>query len=280
MAVEAGGIISLARYNLSDSVTQGRFSDAAMLLWTQMVQNRMTRRILFPEARITFSTTGYVQEYAGLPEILRTLRVYINGQLIVPTDLQTLEGHQIQLYDQSGQSGAPVAQGGGPPNNFGTASPAWTTQMAMNYPVVQELGYPAPDAVPWHAGQRPRFYFRGGVIGFVPMPLGVFTVCIDCVLEPVPITSDSQVLNMPDSWVETAAWGVTSMALFSDRDSPSGGGKARDDAKAEFENGIKELMADRKRYSGDAPRGPKLLTQRSFYAQGSRRYYGGGGSYD
>lgn len=275
--VQASQIITLARNNLSDSQTQGRFSDSAMLLWTQMVVNRMTRELLFPESRLTFSTVAYQQEYP-LPEILRTLRVYVAGQLIVPTTLQVLEGHQIQFYDQSGQTGAPAYPGGGPTGNAGTASPLWTVQTPTNYPVLQALGVPAPDGVPWYTGSRPRYYYRGGSIGFVPMPMGVSTVCIDCVAEPSAISSDTQSLNVPDSWVETAAWGVTAMALFSDRDQSTS--KARDDAKGEYEGGIKSLKAARKRYSGDSPRGPKMLTQRSFYTRNARRHYGGGGSYD
>ena len=39
---------------------------------------------------------------------------------------------------------------------------------------------------------------------------------------------------------------------------------------------VKNLIATKRRYDGDAPRGPKVLTGRSFYAHGARRYSGNG----
>ena len=221
MSLLASDIITSARDKLSDSQTQGRFSDAFMLRATGEVVNRMTRRILWPESRITFATAANQQEYTGLPEIFRTLRLYVAGQLLPISDLQTIEGHQIQLYDQRGTSGEPNATGGGPPGNVGGASPLWTVQQAANYPITSELGYPAPDASPWYYGSRPRAYYRSGVLGLIPAPLGVYTVCIDCILGTGPVTSDSQTLLVPDSWLEAAAWGVASQALFSDRDAQS-----------------------------------------------------------
>ena len=274
MAVTAQQIVTLARNDLSDSATQGRFSDAAMLLWTQVVVNRMTRRILFPESRIQFSTSAYQQEYP-LPEILRTLRVYLAGQLLTPTTVQVLEGHQIQMYDQSGNQGAPTQQGGGPAGNAGTASPQWTLATPANYPVLTALGWPRPDAVPWFVGSPPRYYFRGGVIGFVPMPAGTVTVTIDCVLEPQPIPSLASNLLIPDSWVECAASGVVAKAMGSDRDAFTD--HARETSMANFEQEIKNLIATKRRYDGDAPRGPKVLTGRSFYSHAARRYNSGSG---
>lgn len=276
MPVYASDIVTRARNNLSDNTSQARFTDASMLLWTSDVVQEMTRRLLFPEYRLTFSSVANIQEYANMPEVLRTLRVYVAGQLIVPTDLPTLEGTQIQLYDQSGNGGAPAVGSGGPPGNVGTASPAWTTQMAENYPILSELGNPAPDAVPWFTGSRPRYYWRAGVFGLVPAPAGVYTVCIDGVFNPATITALATQLVVPSFFLRAAAWEVASSALFSDRDSPSGGIQASEIAHGKYEALMGELRGWKRRYNGPSPRGPKMLTQRSFYTRSARRNYGGG----
>lgn len=281
MSVLASDIISLARANLSDTQAQGRYSDASMLLWTSRIVQEMVRRLAFPESRVTVTggTVANTQEYA-MPEPIRTLRVYVAGQLIVPSNLQTLEGHQIQLYDQSGNTGPPAVGTGGPTGNVGTASPGWTTQVALTAPVLQELGYPAPDAMPWYQGSRPRFYWRSGgpgfLLGLVPAPLTVAaSIAVDGVFVPAAITTDSQALNIPDSYVLTAARGVEALALGSDRDDASV--VARKDKVAEHETSIKELRAWIKRFSGDSPRGPKMFTAlRSFYTRGAHRNSGFG----
>lgn len=246
-----------------------------MLDWTWRIVNELTREILWPEARVTFSTAPYQQEYTGLPEFFRTYRCYFGGQLIPITTINLLEGHQIQLYDSSGMTGPPVAQGGGPAGNLGVASPLWTLQVAANYPVPGLATFPAPDAGPWFNGSQPRAYYRTGVLGIVPMPLNVVTVCLEGVLGVPQITSDATVLLIPESWLECAAEGVRWKALSSDRDQPSS--VEADKAMTRYEKLKKDHILVKRRYSGDAPRGPKVLTGRSFYSRPIRRNYGGGG---
>lgn len=272
MSITAGQVIASARYDSSDFVNQGRFSDAAMLDWLDRIVNELTREILWPECRVTFSTIPYVQEYTGLPEFFRTPRCYFAGQSIPITTINLLEGHQIQFYDQTGTTGPPVAQGGGPPGNVGTASPRWTLQVAADYPVAGQATFPAPDASPWYTGSQPRAYYRSGVLGIVPMPLNIVTACLEGVIEHPVITADSQVLLIPRSWQECAAEGVRWKALSSDRDDSSS--READKAAARYEKLKKDLILLKRRYSGDAPRGPKLLTGRSFYAHAVRRNSG------
>ena len=278
MSLTAGQCITSARYDLSDSVSQGRYSDTAMLDWTYRVLVELSRRILWPEARCVFSTTQNVQEYTGLPEFYRTYRCYFAGQLIPITTINLLEGHQIQYYDQTGTTGPPAVQGGGPPGNVGTASPKWTLEMAANYPVAGRATFPAPDASPWYTGSQPRAYYRTGVLGIVPMPANVVTVALEGIIEPAVVTSDAQTLFVPDSWQDCIAQGIRARALNSDRDQASS--VEADKADRRFEKLVSDLTLLKRRYSGDAPRGPKILTGRSFYSRPIRRNYGGGGSYD
>lgn len=274
MAVYASDVIGLARANLSDTQAQGRYSDASMLLWASRTVQELVRRLKFPEARVTYTngTIAQQQEYQ-FPEMVRTLRVYVAGQLLVPTDLQTLEGHQILLYDQGGNTGVPNAGSGGPTGNAGTASPLWTTQSALAYPVLNALGYPSAGVQSWYQGRRPSYYWRGGYLGLVPAPIGGgYSLIVDGVALPPAIEADTDEISIPDSFVPTAACGVEVYALGSDRDDSSL--QTRVNKAAEYEARIKELRAWVQRYNGDAPRGPKMFTLRSFYTRGSHRNRG------
>lgn len=235
-----------------------------MLLWTQTIVQDLVRKTLFPESRVQITTVASQQEYQ-VPDMVRTLAVYVAGQLIVPASKALLEGRQIQYYAQDG------AAFGGANGTVG-----WQVQTAQTYPVTTELGFPAPDASPWFVGSRPRFYYNGGYIGLVPPPIAPYTLTIDGVLLPGPIANDGQVLSISWSQVKTAAHGVAALALGSDRDAV-----AMAQAKVEqtqYDDGIKDLRAWKKRYQGTQPRGPKLFTLRSFYVRGNRRH--GGGNYD
>ena len=162
-------IITPARALLNDK-TGGRWSDDTLMSFLTMTARELMRDVKWPPARLTTWTIPGNQEYQIPDELIRVYSVYLQGQLCTETTIQTLEGHQIQRYDQHGFGSAPLTGGGGPPGNAGNYVPQWTVQPPMSYPVANQWGYPRPDAEGWSMGQPPRYYLRGGYIGFVPIP--------------------------------------------------------------------------------------------------------------
>src|SRR5271166_6927847 len=94
-----GDCVTRARQMLNDPSPTGRWSDSNLLGYLSESQQVLIRDVELPEGRIIITTVANQQEYST-PELIKVYRVYMNGQLLVPADLQTLEGHQIQMYDQ------------------------------------------------------------------------------------------------------------------------------------------------------------------------------------
>jgi hypothetical protein len=239
--------------------------------------NQMVVRDLeFPMSRLVTVTVPNIQEYA-LPEIIFIKRVYVAGQLIVPTTKQVLEGHQDESYDQGLGNAvptptAPIAGGGGPPGNTGMYSPAWTDQAPASYPVTNVWGSPAPDAQSWFMGQRPRYYLEGGVIGLVPSPLAEYALCIDCLRVPDQIVDLNQNLVLPSNFRLALAWQMVALARFADDNDRSTA--AAQAAEQKYDAEIRKLRMDQKRRDGDQPRMPKFFTMRSKYQIGNNRNTG------
>jgi len=269
-------VVTRSRQLLNDPSTTGRWTDTTLLGYYNEAANILSRDCEFPEGRFVITTVANQQEYAT-PELVKVYRVYMNGQLLVPQDLQTLEGHQIQLYDQGLNSGVnePGTQtpgSGGPVNNQGSYTPAVWIEPPAAYPVANDIGAPGPDAAPWLSvaqGGRPVYYWRGGAIGLVPAPAGAYTLTIDC----LPVYTDQVATNVnsifPYNYRLALAAKMCELAKLSDDDADADRQMMR--FLSLYEKEMRKLRINRKSYDGDQKRMPKFLTQRSFFYIGNNR---------
>lgn len=276
----ASDCITRARQLLNDPSNTGRWSDPTLLGYLSEAQQVLIRDVQFPESRIIVSTVADQQEYST-PELITVYRVYMNGQLLVPQDLQSLEGHQIQLYDQGLSTGAiePGVQtpgSGGPANNQGSYTPAVWVEPPATYPVANNYGTPAPDAAPWTpiaSGGRPVYYWRGGFIGIVPAPAaGGYSLTIDCLIVPPDVTTLTQTMLFPNNMRMALVWKLIEYAKFSDDDTDAA--RQAQYASQSYEKEMRKLRINRRSYDGDSKRMPKFLTQRSFFQIGNNRNTG------
>lgn len=268
----ANDVVTLAQDLSGEGITGQRFSTDQYLRFVDRAQKNVVRDLKWPPSRYVFTTTPTVQEYQ-LQEVIRILGVYLNGQPLPRTDIPTLEGRQVQAYDQSGQGGGPgglVVPNQAPSLTGSSNTPAWTSQAAQSYPVTGSVGYPAPDAQMWFTGRRPSYYCRGGNIGFVPAPLGTLTMVADVVAQPVTLQDLNDALVLPDTSAETLAWKVLEFMYFTDKDT-SGAADQRNYAMTKYQEGLRELRSWARGYDGVGQKGPKIMSYRSFFVRGQNR---------
>ena len=279
----ASDALLLLRQSLSDldNTASGRWQDATLLNWLDRSNKRLVGEVLFPDSRIYFSTVAGQQLYE-MPLMLKTERVYVAGQLAVPTDQPTLNAEQIWGWDQSSDGSTSAGPGGdAAPGTVGPNAPLWATQEPLSYPVNPNdsetyIGYgsiqggwctPAPDAQPWYLGSRPRYYWRGGWLGLVPPPSNsdpTVTVCGDGIRQPDTITTTGQQLSTPDNFLEAIVWGACVWCFFS-----NDGNRAAQQAQIAEANYTREkrrLIAWRWGYEGTKRDGPKPAVLRNRYA--------------
>lgn len=282
----AGDVVTLARQYLNDVATGSgqRWSDATLLNFTTQVQNRLIRDVLFPSGRVSIPTVPNQQIYQVRAVALSTDSVYVNGQLAVPSDVQTLEGHQLGIYSQGqyGANPAPVQPGSGlPPSTAGPFAPSWGTLTPAGYPAANYASWPAPDSVPSCTGQRPRYFWVGpgggsGYIGLTPAPANgppldsngqpIPNLVIDGVFLPPPVANLTDPMVFPEHFTEALAWGVTLQAKFSDDTQKTS--ESRNFAQASYRDAMRDLRMWTKTFRGDAPDGPKFQSSRGFYTRG------------
>jgi len=194
-----------------------RWPEAMLIAHVDRAVKALVARIRFPDSRLSLTTITTNQEYP-LPEMHRIHRVYLNGQIAaeVPGNVDTLEGDQI-LYNDQTASGALSTGSGAAPG--GTAQlPQWAVQTPTTYPFVNNFGPPAPMSAPFYPGQSPRYYRRGGWIGFVPAPAIGTIITIDGVLVPTTLNADTQLIAVPENFSDAIDAFVCNRALRSDRD--------------------------------------------------------------
>lgn len=268
--------LEYSRVLLAEPNSGQRWSNAQLIKFIDRAQKLIVRKILWPVSRYEFMSVPTVQEYQE-PEILKYLRVFIQGQSLPHADIDTLEGNQIQLYDQTGQGGGPaglIVPGVAPQLAGGQFVSKWTSQPAATYPVSSPLSYPAPDAQPWFPGRRPVWYDRGGNIGFLPAPAGIYPVVVDCVRQPFTLVNPTDAMVLPDISLDTVCWKTVELACF-----PGGEDESSDQrnyAMSEYGKSVAELDGWANGMAGQGPEGPKPLTYRSFYTRGNHRNFGGG----
>jgi len=292
----AQDVVTLARANLDDTATGTgqRYSNATMQQWLGEAQKRLMRDVLFPSGRMSISTIPNQQEYQ-CGTILRTDSVYLNGQLLVPTGqggIATLEGHQIQLYDQGarGANPAPVPGSGLPPSTQGPYAPSWGTLTPQGYPAANTASWPAPDAgpsYPFSTGQRGRFYYRSGSIGVTPAPAygppldsdnnPIPNLVIDGVFLPPRLAALSDPLIFPDHFEEALAWKICEFAKFADDTGKSS--ESRNYAQGMYRAAMVDLRMWVHTFKGDAADGPKVETSRNFYMRDNYRVRQGSTGY-
>lgn len=265
--------IAYARRLLNDTNPNGRWSDGTMLDFLDRASKRLMRDVLFPAARISTQTVANQQLYQ-LPVVLQILSVYVNGQLASPTDQATLEGHQIDLYDQGfyGALGTQTSGSAGPTGTTGTFTPKWNIRPPAEYPVQNSWGWPRPDAQPSGTTQPPRFFFRGGYIALVPAPanaapvvngVAVDNLVMDCVMLPDTIVSLNQRLWYDEQFVPALAWAIVADAKFGDDTQKTA--ESRNYAAGEYRRCVGDLRMWKATYTGDAPGGAKVQTSRAYY---------------
>ena len=273
--MDVNDILTNVRIATQESNPNQRWSNDQIIPLISQAQQLIVREILWPPSIYTFSTQPAVATYQIL-EILETLQVYIQGQPIVRSDIETMEGDQIFLWDQSGQTGGPggFVQAGQPPALAGGQwTPQWSGTPPVTYPVASGLGIDVDTASPWIPGMRPRYYFNGGVIGFVPPPQGSYPVVIRCVRTPAEVTEPTDNLDLPVIAKYAITWKVIELMMFANAEQPAASDQ-RNYAQSEYEKEIVKLRKWKRGFDGGMTKGPNFLTYRSFYARGNNRNFG------
>lgn len=197
-------IVSLFRVEMEEPDPSGRWSSTDVATLANAACREVGLRLLYPQGTITLSggTITGQQEYPGFPLVNKVLRVYLGGQRLVETDISTMEGDQIQLWDQTAQGNIPQ----------------WKFQQSETYPVSSPTGYPYPAGLPYWPGQRPVYYFRGGNLGIVPAPAGNYSLTIDVVPVPVNLVNLTDESDLPINFCEAIVWKMCWLAHKADGD--------------------------------------------------------------
>jgi hypothetical protein len=135
-------------------------------------------------------------------------------------------------------------------------------QTAQPYPFLLGAGGASgqsPDAgnTPWHCNERPRFYPRGGNIGFVPMPNGAFFVQVDLIPQPPALVLPTDVSIYQTSFKDAICWKTVEYALFSDNNS------MLSIASQNYQGELLKLRAWKQDYQKMLPRGVMPITART-----------------
>lgn len=261
-------LVNGLRLLLADQYTasDGRWTQDALLNFIDRGHKRIVRDVRFPDCRITFPTVPTSQLYP-VPLMLVTDAVYVAGQLAVPTDVPTLEGRQINYYDQRGDGSTTAGPySDAPLGTVGQNAPLWAVQEPLSYPVSGSWSTPAwpaltqgqfaPDAQPWDILSRPRYYWRGGYIGFVPTPANVVTVCIDGVRMPDTIDALDLTMPTPDNFQDAVIWAALALAKYADDGTRADA--QRMTAEQNYEREKRKLLTWRfGDYQGEQRNGPK-----------------------
>jgi hypothetical protein len=254
----ASTCLTLLRNVLSDTDTSGsgRWQDSTLLSFIDRANKRVVGETLFPDSRVSLQTIAGVQLYT-FPPMLKVHAVYVAGQLVVPSDLPTLEGRQVNTWDMSADGSTTAGAGGdAAPGTVGVGAPAWAVEAPLSYPDTNgQWVTPAPDAEPWDTSQRPRYYWRGGSLGLVPPPSGVVTLSVDCVRLPDTVLTASQSMTTPDNYVDAIVWAACAIAKFADAGQQSD--QAMGIAEQNYTREKKKLIAWRGEFPGEQRNGPK-----------------------
>lgn len=240
-----GVLDSYFRLLTSEPDATGRWSSTDVATLINQSRYSISAELDWPQGNITSSTVAGQMEYT-LPTVTKILRVYVGGQIIIPTSIPSLQGDQIEFYDQTAANNAPQ----------------WNSQNATVYPVTgTSFAGPYPSTLPFVQGARPQWYQRGGNLGLVPPPAGIYTISIDIVPRPAALAALTDVDNCYDEFFKEAiCQGAVMRALQADKDQQSRMAAAQ--ARAEEMKRLKSWVED---MTAGAPRGPMPVVYRGFY---------------
>lgn len=210
-------ILTQARAILAEP-SQNRFPNTMLLNQASVIQRQIAIDLDFPESTLSYPIVSGQQEYQ-IDTLSKILRVYITtsgGSKIelYPTDIPTLEGDILQLYDNS--SGLVVG------------APVQTAQMWTQPP----SQYPMPNVVPGgtvgtkmpynntsSSNQRPCYYMRGGYIGILPPDIASSgdKIVIDCIPTPPDFVLPTDTSIFPRTFLMAIVWGVVKFCRMSDQ---------------------------------------------------------------
>ena len=225
-------------------VAVGRWSDTDLNNFINQAMTQVALDIDWPESTYSGYTISTTQEYQ-MPETLKILRVYLAGQQLVPTTIPALGGEQIEVWDQS------------TPNK----QPQWVYQPPVSYPYLQATCGNGINAgnTPWTQGERPRFYPRGGNIGFVPAPNGVYFVQIDLIPQPPLLVADTDVSIYQTTFTDAICWKACEYAMFADSNA------MLSTCSQNYMQEIAKLRSWKADYQKMLPRGVFPITQRTYF---------------
>lgn len=258
MALTGTYLNNLFRVRTAEYNTAGRWSDPDVYTLLTEAQNWLAQKIEWPVLHAIApnpnGTQNGTQEYTLPDNFIKIERVYVAGQACVPTDIPTLEGDQIEYYDQSYQAGGVGA----------LYTPQWNSNPAVAYPVSNtQQGWPQ-GVSPYYVGQRPQYYLNGGNIGFVPIPAGQYQIDIWGIGVPNALTAGASVCDYPQIAASCLVWRAVGDAMFSDSQA-----ERMQFAYLQAEAGLADVRTWKADLLKNKPRGWRPITYRHFYKRGS-----------
>jgi hypothetical protein len=244
--------IALCRILLAEQ-TQNRWTDSDLTNLINRGRQQIAFDVQWPEITFTTSTTPLVSGYP-LPEQQKILRVYLGGQLIVPTSLPDQDGSILQIWDESGTNNAP----------------AWNVEPSSAYPQTATYAGQQATAQTWTPMGRAVFYLRGGNIFFIPMPSSVATIQIDAVPIPNVLVNPGDYDIFPDNFRDAICWYAVGYALFADKDPMA------TQALQMYETCSRKLQAWKNEMLAFRPRTPVIVTYRTLFSDPSTADQGRG----
>lgn len=227
----------------------GRWADADVYDFINQAQNLISLQLEWPVVHLNAMSVANTQEYT-MPEIVKIERVYLAGQPCVPTDIATLEGLQIEYYDQNSTQ---------TPN-----TPQWNSAVFNTYPVTNtQVGYPN-GVSPYYVGQRPVYYVNGGNIGFVPIPAGAYSMDIWGIGLPTPFSTGTETCSFPSFFKPALAHKAAQLAFEADSQL-----ERAQMQSAHFMEWMPQLRTWKYDLVKNKSRGPRPITYRHFFRRGS-----------
>lgn len=244
-------ILTTSRFLVDEPSADGRFADDELINYVNLATIQMMLAAEWPEATYFWTSdgvsTGQYMELE-LPELYSVERVYVAGQLAVPTTIPILEGDPLGTYQQ-----------------FGPArSPAWAQAPFTGYPVASFQGSPAFSGVPYFPGARPGFYFRGGALGLVPPPTAGYTVALDVYPAPGILANYEDYTFFPQLFKEALAYRTLQYAYFADQ-TDEGSSRSTLCAKGFADQMKTVILPWKSKFNRNLPNKPMPVPHRTFF---------------